>query len=357
MGAAKVDWSMGSDATRLIDWGTASDVGRRIGGRGPALLAIDRARMREDLAAVVPEAESLVTGFTGLATDGFRSRAWVMSRGEWVAANLSGIQRLLEPLARRIMAEHPSRGDVRRKALGAQIGVLLGYVSRKVLGQYDVFLPPDDDGLLYFVGPNLAEVERRFALPGHDFRLWVALHEVTHRVQFGSTPWLRHYLSRMVDEYLDSLQLDSREVMAQVKRAIEEVRSSGDWRTTNPLFLVMTPSQRDLFHRMQSMMALLEGHASYVMNVVAVGRVSQLDRMRRSLQERRRSTGVERAFQRAIGFDSKIAQYDIGERFVRTVVGRAGMDAFNAVWRQEENLPTIEEIAEPDRWLARVDGS
>lgn len=357
MAASKVDWSMGSHAARLIDWGTAIEVGRRVGGRGPALLAIDRARMREDLAAVVPDAQSIVTEFTGLSVDGFGSRAWVMSRGEWVAANLSGVQRLLEPLAGRVMSERPSRGDVRRKALGAQIGLLLGYVSRKVLGQYDVFLPPDDDGLLYFVGPNLAEVERRFDLPSHDFRLWVALHEVTHRIQFGATSWLRPYLSRMVAEYLDSIQLDARELVAQLKRAIEQVRSSGDWRSTSPLLFVMTPVQRELFHRMQSLMALLEGHASHVMNVVAVGRVSRLERMRRSLQERRRSTGVERAFQKAIGFDSKIAQYDIGERFVRTIVDRAGVDAFNAVWRSEANLPTIHEIADPDRWLSRVVGS
>ncbi len=356
MEAARVDWSMGSQAARLVDWHTAAEVGRRLGGTGPSLAAIDRARLREDLAETVPHAESLVCEFTGLSANGFRSRPWVMSRGEWVRANLQGLQRLLEPLAVRILADRQHRSQVRRKALGAQIGAIMGYVSRKVLGQYDVFLPPDDEGLIYFIGPNLAETERRFGFSGHDFRLWVALHEVTHRLQFGGTPWLRGYLSRLVDEYFATVQLDTRQVIEQLKRAAEEARAGAEWRGVGALFLLMTPEQRELFHRMQAMMSLLEGHASYVMNTVAVGRIRDLERMRRGLRERRRSRGVEQAFQRAIGFDSKVRQYDAGELFVRSAVERAGMEGFNLVWKEEANLPTIEEIANPDRWVTRVAG-
>jgi coenzyme F420 biosynthesis associated uncharacterized protein len=357
MEAARIDWSMGSRAARLIDWDTAADVGRRVGGPGPSLPAVDRARLREDVAEVVPVAESLVSELSGLRVDGFRSRPWVMSRGEWVRANLLGLQRLLEPLAQRILADNAARSDLRRKALGAQIGVLLGYVSKKVLGQYDVFLPPDDEGLIYFLGPNLAEVQRRFGLSAHDFHLWVALHEVTHRVQFGGTTWLRGYLTRLVNEYLDTVQLDSKQLLEQLRQASREIRAGADWRGTGAVFLLMTPQQRELFHRMQAMMSLLEGHASFVMNSVGEERVRDLDRMRRALKERRRSRGVERAFQRAIGFESKMRQYDVGERFVRTVVERVGVDGFNAVWAKEENLPTMDEVVTPDRWLARVAGS
>jgi coenzyme F420 biosynthesis associated uncharacterized protein len=358
MTAAKVDWSMGAKASRLIDWGTAADVGRTIAGPGPTVAPVDRAKLREDLAEIVPHAQELISDFTRMRVPGFRSRAWVMSRGEWINANLAATQRLLEPLAERVLAKHPSRSELRRKALGGQIGVLLGYVSRKVLGQYDAFLPPDDEGLLYFVGPNLADVERRFHLPGHDFRLWVALHEVTHRVQFGATDWLRGYLSGLIDAYLATVQLETREFVAQLKRAIDEVRHGGiDWRGPNALLLLMSPQQRDLFHRMQALMSLVEGHASYTMNVVAAGRVRDVERMRSVLKERRHATGAEKAFQRAIGFDTKVAQYDVGERFVRTCIDRVGMDGFNRVWTSEEYLPTIQEMAEPGRWLTRVGGA
>jgi coenzyme F420 biosynthesis associated uncharacterized protein len=354
MEATAIDWSMGSHAAALVDWRTAAGAGRRVGGAGPPTPAVERARLREDMAGLVPEAEGAIGEFTGLHADGFRSRPWVMSRGEWVGANLNGLQRLLEPLANRMLAPGKSRGEIRRKALGAQIGALLGYVSRKVLGQYDVFLPPDDEGLLYFVGPNVIETERRFALAPRDFRLWIAIHEVTHRVQFGATPWLKPYLKRHVDHYLGTVQVDSREVLAQVKRAAEEIRAGADWRGPQGILLFMNDEQRALFAKMQAMMALLEGHASFVMNRVAEDRVRDLGRMRTALRTRRRASGMERGFQRAIGFESKIAQYDSGERFVRAVVDAVGMDGFNRIWQREEHLPTLQEIAEPARWIGRV---
>ncbi|MGH2636495.1 MAG: zinc-dependent metalloprotease [Actinomycetota bacterium] len=357
MEAAAIDWSMGSRAAVLVDWGTAAETGRRVGGAGPQTPAVERARLREELAELVPEAEAGIAEFTGLAADGFRSRPWVMSRGEWVAANLNALQRLLEPLAGKIVPPGANRSDLRRKALGAQIGALLGYVSRKVLGQYDVFLPPDDDGLLYFVGPNVVEAERRFGLPPRDFRLWIAIHEVTHRVQFGSTPWLKPYLRRHIDEYLDTVQVESRELIAQLRRAAEEIRAGADWKGPQGILLLMNDRQRALFGKMQAMMALLEGHASFVMNRVAADRVRDLPSMRRALKERRRAGGMEKGFQRAIGFETKIAQYDTGERFVRAVVDSAGMERFNRIWEREEHLPTLEEIADPTRWVGRVAGS
>jgi coenzyme F420 biosynthesis associated uncharacterized protein len=354
MEATAIDWSMGARAAALVDWGTAAETGRRVGGGGPPTPAVERARLREDLAGLVPEAEGAIAEFTSLRANGFRSRPWVMSRGEWVGANLNALQRLLEPLAAKMLPPGKQRSEFRRKALGAQIGGLLGYVSRKVLGQYDVFLPPDDDGLLYFVGPNVIETERRFALAPRDFRLWIAIHEVTHRVQFSATPWLKPYLKRHVDAYLDTVQVDSGEMMAQLRRAFEEARAGADWRGPQGILLLMNDRQRALFAKMQAMMALLEGHASFVMNRVAVGRVQDLDRMRRSLKQRRQSSGMEKGFQRAIGFDSKIAQYDTGERFVRAVVDAVGMERFNRVWEREEHLPTPEEIADPARWVRRV---
>jgi coenzyme F420 biosynthesis associated uncharacterized protein len=349
---------MGSRAAALVDWGTAVQTGRRVGGGGPPTAAVERARMREDLAEVVPYAETLIQEFTGLSTNGgFRSRPWLMSRSEWIGANVNGLQRLLEPLAARVLPEGTPRSDLRRKALGAQVGGLLGYVSRKVLGQYDAFLPPDDDGLLYFVGPNLIEVERRFELPRRDFRLWVSIHEVTHRVQFGATPWLRGYLEALIGRYLETVQVDSRQVMAQIRRAADAVRAGADWRGMNGILLLMNDEQRGLFARMQSLMTLLEGHASYVMNAVGESRVEDLDRMRGALHQRRRSGGVEKVFQQAIGFETKVKQYASGERFVRQVVTDAGMDKFNRVWLEEANLPRPEEIEEPSRWVGRVAGT
>ena len=351
-----MDWSMGSASARLADWSVAGGVGRRFGGPGVGVSAVERARLREDFAELVPHGESLITGYTGLGAPGGRARAWVMSRGAGIDQTLRALQRLLEPLAARIVADR-RRSELRRKALGAQIGVLLGYVSRKVLGQYDVFAPPDDEGTVYVVGPNVAEVERRFALPPRDFRLWISLHEACHRVQFAAAPWLRGYLGSLVDEYLATISLDGRELVRQLRRAADEVRNgSREWRGVGVLFLLMSPKQRDLFARMQAVMSLLEGHASYVMDVVAAGRVRDVERMRRALRARRRAGGLERAFQQAIGFDQKARQYGTGERFVRGTIELVGMEGFNRVWQGPANLPTLAEVAAPARWVERVAG-
>ncbi len=356
MSATQVDWSMGSPSSRLADWDTALQIARKLAGPGVRVPAADRARMREDFAELVPRAEELILAQTGMTVTGFRSRAWVMARSEWIRANLTGLQRLLEPLAERLLAgKTGNRGEFKRKAMGAQAGALFGYVGKRVLGQYDVFLPPDDEGLLYFVGPNVAEVERRFALPPRDFRLWVAIHEVTHRVQFGAAPWLRAHLQGLVDQYLQGISLDSRELMDQLKRAVEEARGGVDARMGG-IFLLLTPKQRELFVQMQGLMSLLEGHASYVMNEVAREHVADVDRMRRALTARRRGSTMERGLQKAIGFEQKIQQYEGGERFVREVVARSGMEAFNLVWESPANLPTMEEVGEPARWIERVSG-
>ena len=358
MDATAVDWSMGSQAARLADWDAALSIGRRVAGPGLSVPPSERARMREDFAELTPFAEERIVEFTSLAQGGFRSRAWVMGRGEWIRANLGGLQRMLEPLAGRILSKGSGSSAFRRKALGAQAGALLGYVSRRVLGQYDAFLPPDDEGLLYFVGPNVADVEQRFLLPPRDFRLWIAVHEVTHRVQFGAAPWLRGHIRGQVDRYLGTVSLESNDLGKQIRRAIDEARAGADVRGMGGLFLLLNDEQREIVRHVQGVMSLLEGHASFVMNEVAKDHVGNLDRMRTALAERRRrASGVERSFQRAIGFDKKIEQYDAGERFVREVVSRAGRDGFNRVWLAPEGLPTVEEIAEPSAWVARVAGS
>ncbi len=150
--AVELDWSLGSQAARLADWDAALRTGRTVSGSGPKVSHPDRAVIREQLSQHVAQAEGLVAGFTGLQIAGFRSRAWVMGRGDWVRQNLKGLQRVLEPLAQRIAEKRPEamtdKRTFSRTALGLQIGGLLGYVSRRVLGQVDIFLPPDDDGLI-----------------------------------------------------------------------------------------------------------------------------------------------------------------------------------------------------------------
>jgi coenzyme F420 biosynthesis associated uncharacterized protein len=188
--------------------------------------------------------------------------------------------------------------------------------------------------------------------------MWIAVHEVTHRVQFGAAPWLLNHIRSQVDRYLGTISLESMDLGQQLRRAIDEARAGADLRGMGGLFLLLNDEQREIVRHVQGVMSLLEGHASYVMNEVAKDHVQDLARMRKALADRRRRAGsVERSFQRAIGFDKKIEQYDAGERFVREVVSQSGMEGFNRAWLAPEGLPSVEEIAEPSRWIARVAGS
>jgi coenzyme F420 biosynthesis associated uncharacterized protein len=344
-----------STAARLIDWDSAARIGSRVAGSGPSIPPAQRARLNEDFAEVVGEADVAVSEFTGLRLQGGPTRPWVMSRPEWVSQNLRGFESVLEPVARRLLGSRlrSTMAPIRRSVLAFQVGGILGYLGRKVLGQYDLFLPPDDRELLYFVGPNVVEVERQFRFPGRDFRLWLSLHEVTHRLQFEGVPWLRGYLFELVDEYLATLELDPRRLIDGLRRAMEEARRSGRWREMGILFLLMTPEQRETFQRMQALMSLLEGHGNYVMDTLSEGRVRAAGKMRSKLKERRQQ-GMNRTIQRAVGLDVKVRQYDIGERFVASVVELAGQEGFARVWERRENLPTLGEIGRPEAWVERV---
>lgn len=344
-------------AEKLVDWRTAAMVGRKVAGAGGPLTPVQRARLTEDFAEVVPEAERLVEEFTGLSPGVSRSRPWVMSRDQWLQANLRGFERILEPVALKMLS---GRSDgalaaVRRTVLAVQLGGLLGYLGHRVLGQYDVFLPPDDDGLIYFVGANVVSLEQKFRFPARQFRLWISLHEVTHRVQFGRAPWLRAHLQGMMDSYLDSMELDPGWLMERMRRALEEAKSGrAEYRGFGWVFMLMTPDQRDMVRRMQALMSLLEGHGNYVMDRVAVDLIPSAARFRRTMHDRRTRPGVEKAFQRAIGFDVKVRQYDIGQRFAAKAVEQVGMEGFNRVWEGPASLPTMDEIGRPEAWVARV---
>ncbi|HXY72614.1 MAG TPA: zinc-dependent metalloprotease [Actinomycetota bacterium] len=343
-------------ADTLADWTVARQVADRVAGTGPALGPVDRARLREDFAEVVPEAEKLAADAIRLPPSGHPSRPWVMSRNEWLDRNLRSFEVVLAPIADQISSGGDGGGTaLRRKVLGTELGALVGYLSRRVLGQFDLFVPPDDEGTIYFVGPNIAGIERQHQFPERDFRLWIALHEVAHRLQFGSVPWLRGYVSGLVDGYLRSINLDVRYLIDLARHAAEEVRAGrAEWRGMGWVTLLMTPEQRRTFAHAQAVMTLLEGHGNFTMNEVSRGRIRGAERFRRTLRARRQSRPVERAFQRAIGFDQKAKQYDAGEGFVTQVVQRVGIDGFNLVWERPENLPTLEELGRPDEWLARV---
>jgi coenzyme F420 biosynthesis associated uncharacterized protein len=288
----------------------------------------------------------------------------VLDRVGWVDANVSSMQRMLRPFTDRV-AERVARSPVApigRRVAGAEMGALLGYLAQRVLGQYDLLVPEDPaeagavpTDAVYYVGPNVLGLEKRFAFRPRDFRLWIALHELTHRAQFTGVPWLRGYFLSLVERSLGMVDPDPRRLVQALARAAEELR-----RGRNPLDegglvgLLATPEQRGLLSQVQALMSLLEGHGNVVMNHLGRRYVAGQERMARVLQARREARGLSAQVQKLLGLEMKMRQYELGEAFVEAVERAAGLRAIDAAWRAPEMLPTMEELSDPRQWLARV---
>ncbi|HEY5985074.1 MAG TPA: zinc-dependent metalloprotease [Streptosporangiaceae bacterium] len=358
----------------MIDWDLAIGTGVRWVRPGPQVsLAEARAVVAElrELSAVVAEPVQQVTGMFGADDAGLVA---VVDRPGWIRANVDGFRVVLDPLARHLR-EHgraPEPGSViaavGSRVTGVQAGLILAYLASRVLGQYELFLPPDPSlpaeaapaGRLTLVAPNILMVERELGVDPHDFRRWVCLHEETHRTQFTSVSWLRGYVQQQMTDFLLASDLDPATILNRLRAAADAVAGAvrGGEGTESLIEAIQTPRQREILDRLTCVMTLVEGHGDYVMDAVGPQVVPSVAEIRARFNARRSSAGrVEQAIRRILGIDLKMKQYAQGSRFVRTVVGQAGMAVFNRVWTSPESLPTADELAAPQRWLERVGGN
>jgi coenzyme F420 biosynthesis associated uncharacterized protein len=348
-----------------VDWALAARVARRFAGREPLAGSYLETSLRTDFEEVTREAEALVADFTGLRAPD-PAHAAVLDRGAWIEVNVASMRRLLAPLTERVgerIARSPI-APVGRRVTGTEMGMLLGYLSQRVLGQYDLLVvadsaddPPvaNDSGAVYYVGTNVLALEKRYAFAPRDFRRWIAIHEVTHRAQFTGVPWLKGHFLSLVERVLSFADPDPRRLVEAMGRAVDDLRHG-----RNPLdeggllTLLASPEQRGVLDQMQALMTLLEGHGNRVMNALGKEHVAGQERMARVLQARRRSRGVAAVLHRLVGLESKLRQYEVGEAFVAAVEQNGGTHAIDAAWQSADHLPTTAELADPPAWLARV---
>jgi coenzyme F420 biosynthesis associated uncharacterized protein len=276
-----------------------------------------------------------------------------VDRPGWAAANAEGFAVVLAPLEDAFRGKQGrAAAAVTAKLTGLQVGSLLAWLSGKVLGQYEAFQPEGQQGRLLLNAPTIVETERRLGCDPRDFRLWVALHEVTHRTQFTAVPWLHDHVRGEIAELLAATRLDDPDALLQRLRGLRELPR------TSLVEAFQTPEQKVVMDRVTAFMSLLEGHAEHVMDGVGPAVVPTVAQIRDRFDQRRRQGGgiVERYVRRLLGLDLKARQYAEGSRFVAHVVDAVGMDAFNRVWESAETLPTLEEIREPGAWVRRVVG-
>jgi coenzyme F420 biosynthesis associated uncharacterized protein len=343
-----------------VDWGLAERLARRVAGHDPLEQSYLAASLQGDFDAVTARAEHLVAEFTGLVSPDDPAKALVLDRQRWVEANLRSFRNTLEPFTRRVgerMAQSPF-APAGRAVAGAEMGVLMGFLAQRVLGQYDLLVPDEAGGnadAVYYVGPNILVLEKRYGFRPGDFRLWIALHEVTHRAQCRAVPWMKGYFLSLVEASMGLIEPDPKRLVRALERAAEAAR-----RGRNPLDdggivgLFATDEQRLVLDQVQALMSLLEGHGNVVMDRLGQRHVTGQERMSAALKARRQSGGVGAVVRKLVGIEMKMRQYEIGEQFITHLEETVGIEALNAAWRGPDCLPTLPELEAPERWLERV---
>ena len=369
-GAAEPDGGYDGDVAEMVDWDLAVQTARRMMRPGPEVTRDEARAVVADLRAGAAKAEGHVRSYTGLAAESATAPVVVVDRPGWVQANADGFRVVLRPLVRKMRATHGGSGGgiagaIGPRVTGVEAGTLLAFLSGKVLGQFDPFwsgangaAPVEPTaGRLLLVAPNVVQTERDIDVDPPDFRLWVCLHEETHRVQFTAVPWLRDHMRGQIAELLEATELDPVKLAGMARDSLDTVvkllRGDGG----SLLDLVQTPEQRAILDRLTAVMSLLEGHADVVMDGGGPQVIPSVDLIRERFQRRREGgTALDQLLRRLLGLDAKMRQYRDGARFVRAVVDEVGMDGFNAVWTSPATLPDGAEIAEPAAWVRRVHG-
>ncbi|UQX01718.1 zinc-dependent metalloprotease [Streptomyces sp. RerS4] len=364
----------------MVDWNLAVATATRLVRPGPEVSRDEARAVVAELRRHAKTSEEHVRAFTRMMPDGITlpdTPVLVIDRAGWVRANVAGFRELLGPLLGKMQERRFGApggavlGAVGGKVTGVELGMLLSFLASRVLGQYETFAPATLDlpgsaaggGRLLLVAPNIVHVERELEVNPHDFRLWVCLHEETHRTQFTAVPWLRDHLEAEIQTFLGATEMEPGAILERLREAVQSFAGarpdaeSGD-EGRSLVELVQTPEQREVLARLTAVMSLLEGHADFVMDGVGPGVVPSVAEIREKFQQRR-ATGAGRldaALRKLLGLDAKLRQYRDGERFVRAVVDQVGMDGFNRVWTSPNTLPTKAEIARPADWVARVHG-
>lgn len=356
-----------------ISWDVAERVGIWVGaGRlkaigGSEAVQLDGptwSKVSADFEVFTEQAEGLVVAETGLAPLSGHAHGAAVDRADWVRANIRSFRRLLAPLLEKLEESQLPKAfsTVSGTVTGTQLGLVIGWMSTRVLGQYDILFAEDSDGgtgggdEVSYVAPNIVGLERRHGFPTDQFRLWIALHEVTHRCQFTGVPWLHEYFLSLVEEGLSGMTPDPKRFTESIKRAVDEIRAGRNPLEQSGLIgLVADPEQLATIGRIQALMSLLEGHGDMTMNRAGSEHVPEAARFAGVLRDRRRKAGpATRLMQQLIGMDAKLRQYEQGERFIEAVEAAGGRELMAKVWERPEHLPSLDEIREPALWVARM---
>ncbi len=339
----------------MIDWGLAERVADLAAGQDGG------AGLPGDLDAIAARAEAGVTAYAQLAPAAALPPAEAVDRATWTQANLATMRATLDPVVDQLGTGGGALAGPLRSAggmlLAAEIGGIVGFMGRNVLGQFELrLLDPSAPTRLLLVAPNVRKAAETMEVELEQLLEWVTFHEVTHAVQFAGVPWLREHLAGLLGELLASVKLQVDPSTLLKLPSSQDLRSLWDGVREGGLVTAMAgPERKDQIDRLQAIMALVEGHAEHVMDAAGAASLPQLPKLREALNRRRREKPpLVKLLERLLGLDLKLRQYEVGKRFCDAVVRDWGVAGLNRAWSAPEHLPTLAELDEPAAWVRRT---
>lgn len=326
--------------------------------------------MIEHYQVMLEAAQRQVAEYTGLEVSGLPDHVEVFSQQDWIDANIVSFRFLFDPISEKYIqaleeaeqnqiapAPNPRAHRIAHGLLTVQVGVIMGFLARNVLGQFDLSLPePEKGGKLYIVEDNVRRIELQLGLHPREFRQWITLHEVTHSFEFHCNEWLRGYLMSTMQEYLDTIDwrgLSSPDFFRKIRE--NKTQKDDALKAGGLISMIASPEQREILRRVQAVMSVLEGYSNHVMDQVGKDLLATYASMKERFERRKEyRSGAEKLFRRLIGIDLKLQQYKQGQAFVDGVVEKEGLPFLNQVWESPEMLPSIEEVRDPARWIERI---
>jgi len=344
----------------VIDWSLAERVAGAVAGSPNGETAKP---LPGDLDAMARDARSRVVAYSRIAPADELPPPEAVDRTTWAQANLRTMRGTLDPLLQQFggTGNGPLAGPLRAAGgmlLAGEIGGIVGFMGRHVLGQYELaLLDPTQGARLLLVAPNLHEAADGMDVALEELLPWVVFHEVTHAVQFNGVPWLREHLAGMLRDLLSSVQVSIDPSALLKLPSVDDLRGMWDQvRDGGLVTAVAGPERKALIDRLQATMALIEGHAEHVMDAAGAPVLPNVGRLREAMDHRRKHRPpLFKLLERLLGLDMKMRQYEHGKRFCDAVVARGGIDALNRAWSAPDRLPTLEELDDPAAWIRRTE--
>ena len=345
-----------------VDWKIAGQISEAVASSGIRSTKPTTGDM-EEFGQACRIAELAVVGHSGLGPVHGITDVRLVWRSQWSQVNLDALKPLMERLAAKLSGNAAAGlrlgpaagllGAVSPFLLGSQMGLVVGYLSHKALGMWDLCLPRTRTGRLYFNFPNVVEVERDLGVKPQHFRMWLALHEVSHELHFQSVAWTRPYLLRLIEQYIDAAEIDSSQLASRLGDLNDPEQLSSVLQRPEDLFpLLRSPAQEALVEKIQCFTSAAEGYSDWIVRKAGLGLTEEFDKIQEGMTRRRAErSSPERMMEKMFGLDLGNEQQRRGHRFVVTI-GAAG--ELEHLWEKPENLPDLAELAQPHKWLSRV---